>query len=302
MSLLPASISTNGLLSALLFLLVGGLAAKFLLKAKGDSSVSLTDALKAFASDFKNFLANTVVILSFVGIFVLSWKVIAAGENKVALEAAKFVFGAVLPLLGTWVGTVLAHYFQKENLAAATKSITDVAQGMGASGKLADLKVKDFMIPASKIMSLGPLLTGKPDKELPLAEIMKNLKEAGLDRLPLFFGNSNSGAPEIVIHLSKMEKYLADQVLNPRAGVAIDKLTVHDLRTDPVLAPGFKSSFTLVKESATMAEAKMAMESITSAPGFPGTCYDIFVTATASAAEPVLGWITNDIINENAKL
>ena len=75
-----------------------------------------------------------------------------------------------------------------------------------------------------------------------------------------------------------------------------------DLLTDSHLAPIFKSSFSLVKESATLADAKAAMDSMTSAPGVPGNCYDIFVTATGSATEPVLGWITNDIINENAKL
>ncbi|HEX7516361.1 MAG TPA: hypothetical protein VF345_03640 [Chthoniobacterales bacterium] len=41
---------------------------------------------------------------------------------------------------------------------------------------------------------------------------------------------------------------------------------------------------------------------MTSAPGVPGNCYDIFVTTTGSASEPVTGWITNDIINENAKV
>ena len=74
------------------------------------------------------------------------------------------------------------------------------------------------------------------------------------------------------------------------------------LLADGQLAPLFKSSFSLIKESATLADAKAAMDSMTSAPGVTGNCYDIFVTATGSASDPVLGWITNDIINENAKV
>ena len=44
------------------------------------------------------------------------------------------------------------------------------------------------------------------------------------------------------------------------------------------------------------------MDAMTSAPGIPGRCYNIFVTATGREGEPVLGWITNDIINENASV
>src|SRR5437762_5597693 len=59
-------------------------------------------------NDFTNMLAYLVIVLAFGGIFWLAHAVFSAGKD---LDTAKYIFAAVLPLLGTWVGTVLAHYF-----------------------------------------------------------------------------------------------------------------------------------------------------------------------------------------------
>jgi hypothetical protein len=59
-----------------------------------------------------------MVIVSVVAIWT-------AGRNRA--ETSRLVFSSVLPLLGTWVGTVLAFYFARENLAAATESTLRLA-------------------------------------------------------------------------------------------------------------------------------------------------------------------------------
>jgi hypothetical protein len=275
--------------------------------------VGLVGKLLNMFNDFTNVLAYVVVTFAFLGIFAIARQVIKVGggqpfdANK-ALESAKFVFGAILPLLGTWVGAVLAHYFQKESLAAANQSITDLAKTVGNAGKLASLPVKDFMIGPGKIITLPPDLQGKQDSEIPLKKVSDHLKNTNRDRLPLFADNKGSGVVTYVVHLSKIEKYLADKALNaPAADAAsaeapnIAGLTLADLLKDVQPALTFKN-FSFVKESATLADAKAAMDSMTSTPGVPGNCYDIFVTATGSPSETVLGWITNDIINQNANV
>lgn len=261
----------------------------------------LTSVLEKLFVNFTDMLAYWVVILAFVGIFVLGYVVLSWDHSA---DTTKYVFAAILPLLGTWVGTVLAHYFQKENLAAATKSISDMAKTVGNPGTLASLAAKDFMIPSGKIITLPPALQGQPDNAIPLRDIVTHLKTNQKDRLPLFAENKGSGAAKCVVHLSNIEKYLADKAVSAAAGLDLTTLKLADLilLPDGQLAPMFKSSFSLIKESATLADAKAAMDSMTSAPGVAGNCYDIFVTATGSASEPVLGWITNDIINENAKV
>jgi hypothetical protein len=293
--------SAPGIFAVIVIAIIVGLVIGLISKKGGVSSF-----IEKLFADFTNVLAYVVVTFAFVAIFAIARQVIKVGggqpfdANK-ALDTAKFVFGAILPLLGTWVGAVLAHYFQKENLATATQSIADLAKTVSNTGKLSSLAAKDFMIGPGKIITLPAALQGQKDDQILLSDIIAHLKTNKRDRIPLFADNKGSGAAKCVIHLSKVEKYLADKALNA-GGQNLTTLKLADLLTDAQLAPMFKSSFSLVKESATLAEAKAAMDSMTSAPGVPGNCYDIFVTATGSASEPILGWITNDIINENAKV
>jgi F0F1-type ATP synthase membrane subunit a len=125
----------------LIAILAGGLA--FALRAQKKTeqlsqaapSVSvgpILSFLKDLFGDFTNVLAWLVILLAFISIFLICN---VALKDKSA-DTAKYVFGAVLPLLGTWVGAVLAHYFQKENLAAANQSITDLAAKVVSTDKL----------------------------------------------------------------------------------------------------------------------------------------------------------------------
>jgi hypothetical protein len=75
---------------------------------KGGTSGLIGKVLNLF-NDFTDVLAYWVVILAFVGIFILSGKVLKVAVPKGALESAKYILAAVLPLLGTWIDTVLAR-------------------------------------------------------------------------------------------------------------------------------------------------------------------------------------------------
>jgi hypothetical protein len=59
--------------------------------------------------------------------------------------------------------------------------------------------------------------------------------------------------------------------------------------------------FALVKATATLADAKAAMDSASGKLG-SDNCYDAFVTENADQEDAVLGWITNDIIHENSDI
>src|SRR5436309_3092423 len=74
----------------------------------------------------RKWLAGGIVAASIVGIVIASTvALIAAGSNRP--ETSRLVFSSVLPLLGTWVGTVLAFYFARDNLEAATQSTLQLA-------------------------------------------------------------------------------------------------------------------------------------------------------------------------------
>jgi hypothetical protein len=56
-------------------------------------------------------LAIGVTIISIAAVTLLARIIISRGTDT----AAENVLNSVLPLLGTWVGTILAYYFSKEN-------------------------------------------------------------------------------------------------------------------------------------------------------------------------------------------
>lgn len=256
---------------------------------------------KLFA-DFTNVLAYLVVILAFVGIFVLAGVVLYKDH---AADTPKYIFGAILPLLGTWVGTVLAHYFQKENLAAATQSISDLASKVAGADKLKSTPVKTVMIRPDRIDTLPDALLDKPDDQIKLAELLTHLHQGiKRDRLPVFKDNKKTGPAERVIHRTAVERFITQETLAPAKDppVAVADLTLANLMVDPVFGPLVRGSFGLVKTDDTLADAKTSMDKKTAELGAAGSCYDVFVTETGNPAEIVIGWITNDIINENAKV
>src|SRR5664279_4083891 len=72
-------------------------------------------------------LAMSVVAISAVGIIAISGLTIGFAGSSNRADTSKLVFTAVLPLFGTWVGTVLAFYFAQGNLEAATNSTLALA-------------------------------------------------------------------------------------------------------------------------------------------------------------------------------
>jgi Na+/H+-dicarboxylate symporter len=99
--------SALGIFLVIVIAIVAGLVVGLMARENGMNG--LVGKLLNLFNDFTDVLAYWVVILAFVGIFILSGKVLKAAAPKGALESAKYVFAAVLPLLGTWIGTVLAR-------------------------------------------------------------------------------------------------------------------------------------------------------------------------------------------------
>jgi hypothetical protein len=111
------------------------------------------------------------------------------------------------------------------------------------------------------------------------------------------------------LHRSIIERFITKQALTadeagkPKLDAAkMANLTLADLMNDRELGLVVLGSFALVKSEATLADAKHSMDNASAALGSKGNCYDIFVTDNGTADETVVGWITNDVINENAKV
>ena len=91
--------------------------------ADQSTTPSQTTAEKA-----RSWLAFSITVVSILGVLVLAaviiWRSPAPNQSGVATQ----VLSTVLPVIGTWIGTILAFYFGKENFETAAKSVGDLAK------------------------------------------------------------------------------------------------------------------------------------------------------------------------------
>lgn len=227
-------------------------------------------------------------VLSIIALFGIL-DVIKATDPSVA---AKDVLTLTLPVLGTWVATVIAYYFHKENLDAATKSMTDLVK-LTTQDRLRSIPVKDKMIPKDKIVH-GKL---PPDKVV-FAQVLNELNIKGKgDRYPIF--DESDRLIKYMIHRSKIVEYLAEQAMKGTPNADLQNKTLKDIlgNADDNKKYGelFQSSFTTIGEDATLFDAKTKMDKTPN-------CQDVFVTKGGTKDDDVVGWITNVIIADNSKV
>lgn len=197
-------------------------------------------------------------------------------------EKAQNILTMVLPVIGTWVGTVLAFYFAKDNLLAAAQSTKEL---LGIKGILAKIPVDDAMLKFGDAAVLKKQLAANEDAEtLKIVDLSELMRKADRNRLPVLKAD---GSAVFIIHLSTLTDFLAQKATVAAAGGRpITELTIADLKTGNSKLYESILKFAFVKRAATLAEAKSAFES---KPG----CADVFVTENGKESEAVIGWVTN---------
>ncbi len=236
-------------------------------------------------------LAIIVLVVSIAVVAVLAAIVLLRGEE---LETAKYVFAVVLPLLGTWVGTVLAYYFSGKNFESASRSVERMAEKLTPMEKLESIPARLKMIPKAQMVLLNITARKPLDKIKIVDDILQTLIRKKRNRLPILDENDY---PKYIIHRSMVDKYLTQK--NIEGGLSTDqlkKLSLKDLLDDDEkLRRLFETSFVTIKEDANLADAKIEMDKVEN-------CLDVFVTRNGTRNEPVIGWLTNLIITESAKV
>ncbi len=223
-------------------------------------------------------LASNLTIAGVAGITVISILTIWFSEEHG--EAAERAMTAVLPLFGSWVATVLAYYFARENLNAATSSVSALVATQRKVG-LDKIPVTYKMIERSRIIALSDPFPNIQDTRL--KDIASYLKDRAVRRAPVL---DDKGAITHMVHLSTIDQYIRDQVA---AGKALDSLRFADLLGVPALKTVLEQSFEIVGEGSTLQDAKEKMRE-------NPICEDVFITRTGVASEPVMGWITDNAV------
>ncbi|MDW9681841.1 hypothetical protein [Sinorhizobium meliloti] len=246
------------------------------------------------AADFRARLGMRLVLWSTTALVILAAIVVIGAflsdEKGEVLRTSQLLLSSLLPLFATWVGTVLAFYYTKENYQTATQGTLDIVRTVGQ--RLASTQVQDVMMSRGAIIS-QTVPAGGLDAT-PLSEIEQKFASIGsngsrISRLHLFDQNDRSIA---ILHRSVWSEMLVAGLKNkPPIDVANGTLGELTKLPYPSAVGGTFEEFitktvAFVAINRTLAEAKSQMEA---KPG----CQDVIVTQTGSASEPVRGWISN---------
>jgi hypothetical protein len=237
-----------------------------------------------------------IIMISAIVIIGAWWK---GDANTVGV--IEKVFNALIPLFGTWVGTVMAFYFARENYETAAKNTRELVGQLGDE-RLKTILVKDAWIPAAAIEAVT-VEVGQ-EGTIKISDMKKKLSNK-VTRIPIW---NSAKVVRYVIHESMIYKYLADvhedhavkvaaAVNNQQPAPPVVEKTLDDFlncQLNGVLMKDVVSKIGWVAQEATLADAKAKME------GTPN-CQDVFVTNSGSKDEAVLGWVTNADIAKKAK-
>jgi len=238
-------------------------------------------------------IAMIVLLSSIIGMVILALTVIVLaclGKNS---TAAKDVFNSLLPVFGTWVGTLLAFYFTKDNFEAATKSVTNMASRMTlADQKLQQIPVKEKMRPL-KSMTIWPLKRG----EEAACVLSKLLDGSKYDRVPML---DDQNRLVYLVYLATINHFISQLAMGKAtvAGKGPLDVTLQDMfAADPQIKVMAEKSFGFVAQTASLSDAQREIERVSK----DCACNDVFVTATGKPDEAILGWVTDNTIAENLK-
>jgi predicted transcriptional regulator len=213
-----------------------------------------------------------------------------AAKSKQRFDLVKDILTALLPVLGTWVGTVLAFYFSKDNFVAAAKQTSDLVRQLTPDQKLQEIPVVEVMISMTEPGTIKLNLDKPEDKINIKADILDALlSKSGRNRLPLI---DNDGKAKYVIHRSIIDKFISEQALS--GAIKPIDITLKDLLGGDQYKQMF-TAFGTVSKNAKLNAVKTLMDG-------NKDCSDVFVTEDGTKNSKALGWITNVILAEKSKV
>lgn len=214
----------------------------------------------------RNTLAISILIFSGSAITIL-----AAIAIIVDVKNTVNILNIILPVFATWVGTIIAFYFGRENFEAANKQVRElVEQVKRERGKTI---VKTCMRAIAN-MAVFTIPQGKGDKDITIKNIHDKYTSE-ISRLPILL---SGGQPKYMIHESLISKYITT------GGKETDTLENFVAKNKEMIT--INKGFVVVDEQSTIDSAKRIMEQ-------NPPCQDIFITKNGSENEPLTGWISN---------
>jgi predicted transcriptional regulator len=211
----------------------------------------------------RNKVAYYTLIISSSAIIVLAiiTMVQSNGEN------AMTIFNTTLPVFASWIGTVLAFYFGRENFESANKQVQEIVTTF-KDEKSSTYYSRDIMITP---YAMTTFMMKTEENNIMLDEFFQRFKTHHVSRLPIIDSNKRI---KYIVHESKLHQYLSNQELDIRE-------TSFD---DFLLNKNYTKGYLLVSENTSVEDIKKILQE-------SKNCKDIFVTKEGKEDEELLGWI-----------
>ena len=221
--------------------------------------------------DARTVLAFGITLLAMLGITIIAVVIVASPDAAVNARAQN-VMNAILPLFGTWVGTVLAYYFSRENFESASSNTQQLVR-LTLEDRLRTTAVASIM--TKNIVSY--------DENTKVVDVITKLQNGKIKRILVL---KPSGALEALLYLDQIAIYITTVPEADRPNKSIGDLLKEK--------PDIKETPAYVAEGGSLADAKSSMEKIPD-------CKVVLVTKSGRADEPVLGMLTNTDIAKHSR-
>lgn len=208
------------------------------------------------------------------------------GDKAGIFDSVKDILTLLLPVIGAWVGTILAYYFSRDNFQAAAESSREMFKDVISSTKekLKSIIAKNVMI---NIDAVDKLILDKKESEVFLKKdiIKAILNKKNRNRLPVLDPKMKA---KYMIHRSIIDRFIVESI---DKDLKSDDLTLQDMLDDSEYKIMISDSFKTIKDTSNLLDAKNYIDDIE-------ICLDIFVTKSGKADAVVIGWITNSMVTK----
>ena len=224
-------------------------------------------------------LALGIVFVGICSVAGLGIVGIAFGDENFRATA----LGSSLPLLGAWVGAVIAYYFGKEQFEVAAEQTNKL---LSRGQKLAKYTARDIMIPLPGSGTSGAFVEDTDGNGVIVDEKANEFAKTKMGRNRRAVLKKN-GHPLMAIHRSTLTDYATT------IDAAQGQPEIKHIETN---APDLWRRLTTY-ETASMSES---LDRILDRMESKGTdCTDVFITENGNRDSRAIGWITNvDILRK----
>lgn len=229
-------------------------------------------------------IADRIILLSAISLLITAIILVIAsfsGNNETTVTAEKF-FTAVIPLVASWIGAIVAFYFSGSTFNAATDKISKMAS-LKIHDKLNDTLSSDVMIPLDEIKAfkLSPEDEHGNGTDFKKDIIDKFSEE--ITRVPII---DHKNRIKYIIHKSLAYEYLSSIKVQDNPPSLNDFISYNDNMSYT------SKTIAFIKVNSKLSEAKIAMDHTPHSQ-------DIIITIDGKKSSPVIGWITNVLITEH---